>query len=126
MKNEELSGKRREFLKTSALLAGGVLTTALTFLPLVMAGAAAVGTGASWMIIAFVTLRQEETPPGMQGRTAAVTQVMTNLPQVGASMLAAVLIGIAFFKLGSRGPLETVASGASRLARDGKLTGNRN
>ena len=39
--------------------------------------------------------------------------------------VAAVLIGIAFFKLGSRGPLETVASGASRLARDGKLTGDR-
>ncbi|MFF2605973.1 heparan-alpha-glucosaminide N-acetyltransferase domain-containing protein [Arthrobacter koreensis] len=38
---------------------------------------------------------------------------------------AAVLLGIAFFKLGSRGPLETVASGASRLARDGKLTGER-
>ncbi|MCC3301778.1 MFS transporter [Arthrobacter sp. zg-Y895] len=87
-------GIRRCMVFGVALLAGGVLTTALAFLPLVMAGAAAVGTGASWMIIAFVTLRQEETPPGMQGRTAAVTQVMTNFPQVGASMLAAVLIGI--------------------------------
>ncbi|MCQ1946701.1 MFS transporter [Arthrobacter sp. zg-Y1116] len=87
-------GIRRCMVFGVALLAGGVLTTALTVLPLVMAGAAAVGTGASWMIIAFVTLRQEETPPGMQGRTAAVTQVMTNLPQVGASVLAAVLIGI--------------------------------
>ncbi|MFZ3451762.1 heparan-alpha-glucosaminide N-acetyltransferase domain-containing protein [Arthrobacter sp. 7Tela_A1] len=38
---------------------------------------------------------------------------------------AAVLVGLAFVRLGSRGPLETVASGASRLARDGKLTGNR-
>ncbi|WP_404321719.1 heparan-alpha-glucosaminide N-acetyltransferase domain-containing protein [Arthrobacter luteolus] len=38
---------------------------------------------------------------------------------------AAVLIGIAFAKLGSRGPLETVASGASRLARDGTLAENR-
>ncbi|MCC9174955.1 MFS transporter [Arthrobacter sp. zg-Y179] len=87
-------GVRRCMIFGVALLAGGVLTTALTFLPLVLVGAAAVGTGASWMIIAFVTLRQEETPPGMQGRTAAVTQVMTNLPQVGASLLAAVLIGI--------------------------------
>ncbi|UWX80014.1 MFS transporter [Arthrobacter jinronghuae] len=87
-------GVRRCMVFGVALLAGGVLTTALTFLPLVLAGAAAVGTGASWMVIAFVTLRQEETPPGMQGRTAAVTQVMTNLPQVAASMLAAVLIGL--------------------------------
>ncbi|MCQ1957400.1 MFS transporter [Arthrobacter sp. zg-Y826] len=87
-------GVRRCMVFGVALLAGGILTTALTFLPLVLAGAAAVGTGASWMIIAFVTLRQEETPPGMQGRTAAVTQVMTNFPQVAASMLAAVLIGI--------------------------------
>ena len=38
---------------------------------------------------------------------------------------AAVLIGIGFAKLGSRGPLETVASGASRLARDGTLAENR-
>ncbi|MCC3283958.1 heparan-alpha-glucosaminide N-acetyltransferase domain-containing protein [Arthrobacter caoxuetaonis] len=38
---------------------------------------------------------------------------------------AAALVGLAFIRLGSRGPLETVASGASRLARDGKLTGNR-
>ena len=92
-------GVRRCMVVGVVLLAGGVLTTALTFLPLVMAGAAAVGTGASWLIIAFVTLRQEETPPGMQGRTAAVTQVMTNLPQVGASMLAAVLIGILPYQL---------------------------
>ncbi|MCQ2001108.1 MFS transporter [Arthrobacter zhaoxinii] len=76
------------------LLSAGVLGTALTFLPLVLAAAAAAGAGASWLIIAFVTLRQTETPPGMQGRTAAVTQVMVNLPQVAASMLAAVLIGI--------------------------------
>ncbi|MBD8042906.1 DUF1624 domain-containing protein [Arthrobacter sp. Sa2BUA2] len=38
---------------------------------------------------------------------------------------AAVLIGMAFIRLGSRGPLETIASGASRLARDGTLAENR-
>lgn len=38
---------------------------------------------------------------------------------------AAVLIGLAFIRLGSRGPLETIASGASRLARDGTLAENR-
>lgn len=38
---------------------------------------------------------------------------------------AAVLAGIAFARLGSRGPLETLASGASRLVRDGTLAGKR-
>ena len=38
---------------------------------------------------------------------------------------AAVLIGMAFIRLGSRGPLETITSGVSRLARDGTLAENR-
>ncbi|MCC9177957.1 MFS transporter [Arthrobacter sp. zg-Y750] len=87
-------GLRRCMVSGVLLLAGGVLATALTVLPLILAGAAAVGAGVSLLVIAFVTLRQEATPLDMQGRTAAVTQVMTNLPQVAASLLAAVLIGV--------------------------------
>lgn len=87
-------GIRRTMILGVVLLAAGVLTTALAALPLVCAGAAAVGAGASWTVIAFVTLRQTETPPDMQGQTAAVTQMVTNLPQVAASLLAAALIGL--------------------------------
>ena len=76
------------------LLAAGLLTTALTSLPLILGGAALTGVSVSWVAIAFITLRQTETPPGMQGRTAAATQVIMNVPQVGASMIAAVLIGV--------------------------------
>ena len=63
------------------LLAAGLLTTAF-----------------SWVAIAFITLRQTETPAGMQGRTAAATQVVMNVPQVGASMIAAALIGIVDYR----------------------------
>ena len=76
------------------LLAAGVLATALASLLLVCIGTAAVGAGAAWTIVAFVTLRQSETPSDLQGRTAAVTQVMTNLPQLVTSVLAATLIGV--------------------------------
>jgi len=80
------------------LLAAGLLTTALSWLPLILGGAALTGVSVSWVAIAFITLRQTETPTGMQGRTAAATQVIMNVPQVGASMIAAVLIGIVDYR----------------------------
>jgi MFS family permease len=76
------------------LLAAGLLTTALSSLSLILGGAALTGVSVSWVAIAFITLRQTETPAGMQGRTAAATQVIMNVPQVGASMIAAALIGV--------------------------------
>ena len=75
------------------LLAAGVLTTALSSLALVLGGAALTGISISWVAIAFITLRQTETPPGMQGRTSAATQVIMNVPQVAASVIAAALVG---------------------------------
>ncbi|WP_299167373.1 hypothetical protein [uncultured Arthrobacter sp.] len=46
-----------------------------------------------------MTLRQQETPPSMQGRTSAATNMMINLPQVGASMLAAALLGLVDYRV---------------------------
>ena len=76
------------------LLAAGLLTTALSSLALILGGAALTGISVSWVAIAFITLRQTETPSGMQGRTSAATQVIMNVPQVAASVIAATLIGI--------------------------------
>ena len=78
---------------TPFVLIGTVgLPTAAT-LPLAAAGLALVGLGAPWAIVAFVTLRQRLTPPRLQGRVAAATNIALSLPQTLMTMLGAALIG---------------------------------
>lgn len=52
-----------------------------------------------------------ETPPGMQGRTSAATQVIMNVPQVAASVIAAALIGVVDYRamIGAMGALCVLA-----------------
>ncbi|GAB3548059.1 MFS transporter [Arthrobacter tumbae] len=80
------------------LLGVSVLGSGSTLLSVVLGSTVLLGLGVPWAIIAFVTLRQQETPPSMQGRTSAATNMMINVPQVGASMLAAALLGLVDYR----------------------------
>ncbi|MET4061863.1 MFS family permease [Arthrobacter sp. UYP6] len=92
-------GVRTTIVTAVVMLAVAVLTTALTVLAVVFCGAVLLGVSVAWMVIAFVTLRQQETPAGMQGRTAAATHVLINVPQVATSMAAAALIGVVDYRV---------------------------
>jgi len=86
-------GIRAVIISGVFLLGVAVLTSAVPAAPVVLAGAVVMGLSVSWTIIAFVTLRQSETPPRLQGRTSAATTMLINVPQVAANMIAAALIG---------------------------------
>lgn len=58
-----------------------------------MVGIAFAGVGVPWLIMAFVTLRQSETPLRLQGRTSAASNLAFNVPQVLMSVAAAAVIG---------------------------------
>ncbi|KNC17777.1 hypothetical protein AC792_13055 [Arthrobacter sp. RIT-PI-e] len=92
-------GLRRSILLSVALLAVAVLAAAVPSLPVVLTGAGLMGGGVSWLIVAFVTLRQQETPASLQGRTSAAASMLINVPQVVANTIAAALIGVVDFRV---------------------------
>lgn len=51
------------------------------------------------MVVAYVTLRQSETPLRLQGRTAAAANLVFNVPQVLMSVLAAAVVGLVDYRL---------------------------
>lgn len=75
------------------LLGIAVLSSAVPSTPVVLAGSVLTGLSVTWTVIAFITLRQTESPARLQGRTSAATSMLINVPQVGANMIAAALIG---------------------------------
>lgn len=76
------------------ILGAAVLASAAPSVALVLTGSMLTGIGVTWTVIAFVTLRQTESPARLQGRTAAATSMLINVPQVGTNMIAAALISI--------------------------------
>ena len=82
-----------------ALLGLGIPLLATGAVPLFVLSVALAGTGVPLALVAFVTLRQAETPAGLQGRAAAATQVMLNLPQVAMAALAAALISVIDYRV---------------------------
>ena len=62
-------------------LALGMVPLAGSSLTAVVIGLAVGGGAVTWAVVAFVTLRQRLTPPRLQGRTSAATNVAINLPQ---------------------------------------------
>lgn len=91
-------GIRRTIVTGVLLLSVAVFGSGVPVLGVVLASTVVLGLGVPWAIIAFVTLRQQETPPAMQGRTSAATNMMINVPQVGASVLAAALLGFVDYR----------------------------
>lgn len=56
------------------------------------------GLGITWMIVAFVTLRQAETPHRLQGRVSAAANLAFNVPQVLTAAIAAALLGLVDYR----------------------------
>jgi MFS family permease len=74
------------------LIACGIATTAGTSIALVCGGLVGAGVGVAWALVAYVTLRQRLTPPALQGRAAAASNMAYNLPQMTATLLATAVI----------------------------------
>ncbi|MCO7272961.1 MFS transporter [Cellulosimicrobium cellulans] len=82
------------------LVALGLLVLALGIVPAtgtnvvaIVLGMGAVGLGATWSIVGFVTERQLRTPPGLQGRVAAASLLLVNVPQLVLTVVGAALVG---------------------------------
>lgn len=87
-------------MAAGVLLTGlGVATLASSSLALFLIGISLVGVGVPWMVVAYVTLRQSETPLRLQGRTAAAANLVFNVPQVLMSVLAAAVVGLVDYRL---------------------------
>jgi len=92
-------GERRVVLVGLLLLAAGMAPLATPSLPAVIAGLAAGGAGVTWVVVAYVTLRQRLTPPHLQGRTAAASHLVFNLPQTAATAVAASVLAVVDYRL---------------------------
>jgi MFS family permease len=82
-----------------ALLGLGLAPTAGTSITLICVGLVACGLGVSWTLVAAVTLRQRLTPPRLQGRASAASNVALNVPQLGATLVAAALILVVDYRI---------------------------
>lgn len=63
------------------------------------AGMALLGFGIPVVVVAFVTLRQRETPDQLQGRTAVASNVMINVPQTAVSIVGAGLLALVDYRI---------------------------
>lgn len=77
--------------------AADVLGPAL--LPVVIVALFAGGMGIPWMVVALVTTRQRLTPPRLQGRTAAATNLALNVPQLVSTGAGAALVAVVDYRL---------------------------
>ena len=96
-------------------IAGGLLLMGIGMVPFVVAGAvelpsglalafaivgwALVGLAVPWTVVAFITLRQRLTPPRLQGRVSATTNIALNLPQTLTVLVGAAIIGVLDYRL---------------------------
>ena len=92
-------GETRVVAAGLALLAVGVATTATSILPLIVTGVALLGLGVVWALVACVTLRQRSTPPALQGRAAAATTMVVNVPQTVLTLVAASLVALVDYRV---------------------------
>lgn len=64
-----------------------------------LAGMAVIGFSVTWLVVAFVTLRQRLTPARLQGRTAAAALMAMNLPQTVMTLVGAGLLAVVDYRL---------------------------
>lgn len=114
-------GEVRAFAAGLALLAAGGATFLTSSVIAVGAGMAAVGFGVSWSLVAFVTFRQRVTPPRLQGRTAAATNLAVNGPQAALTLLGAAMLGSVGYRWLVALTVVGVAGAAALTPRRGAL-----
>jgi Transmembrane secretion effector len=84
-----------------ALLVDGAGALALTQrqLPVVLAGVVVMGVGIPWLLVGYLTAQQRLTPPRLQGRVAAATNLLTSGPQTASIAAGAGLITILDYRI---------------------------
>lgn len=92
-------GETRVFTLGMTVLGLGVVPLMGSSLVAVLIGLAALGFGVTWTIVAFVTLRQRLTPPRLQGRASAATNMSINLPQTVLTLLGATLLAVIDYRI---------------------------
>lgn len=95
----------------------GVLPTLGSSLPGILAGLGLVGLGMTWAIIGFVTERQVKTPPRLQGRVSAATNMLLNVPQLATTVLGAALLGLVDYRVLLGASALGIAAGAALALR---------
>jgi Na+/melibiose symporter-like transporter len=81
------------------VLAVGVLPATGTSVVAIVLGLGAVGLGATWSIVGFVTERQLRTPATLQGRVSAASLLLVNVPQLVLTVVGAALLGVVDYRV---------------------------
>lgn len=82
----------------TSILAVALPSLATNSIPIAVAGIVLIGFGVPWGAVAYITLRQTEAPPGLQGRVGAATHWMFNVPQLVSAAVAAALVGVVDYR----------------------------
>lgn len=93
------AGEARTIAVGMALLVLGTVPLMTPWVAAALVGIATIGLGVTWCVVALVTLRQRLTPPTLQGRVGAASNVAINLPQTIVTAAGAALVGVVDYRL---------------------------
>ena len=85
-------------LGIAALVAAGEVL-GWVLLPGMIVAVFAAGAAIPWMVVALVTTRQRLTPPRLQGRTAAATNLAMTVPQIASIAAGAGLVTLVDYRI---------------------------
>jgi MFS family permease len=80
------------------IFALGALLMADSALPVVLAGKVLFGLGLPWILVAALTLLQRSTPPHLQGRAFAASELALGAPQTLSIALGAALVALVDYR----------------------------
>jgi MFS family permease len=80
------------------IFALGALLMADSALPIVLAGKALFGLGLPWIVVAMLTLLQRSTPPQLQGRAFAASELALGAPQTLSIALGAAFVALVDYR----------------------------
>lgn len=92
-------GIRGTMIAGLLMLSVAIAGQATILVPVALGAVAVTGAGVVWALVAFVTTRQQLTPPGMQGRTSAAANMLMNVPQVLTALITSTLIGLIDYRV---------------------------
>ena len=81
------------------IFALGALLMADSALPVVLAGKVLFGLGLPWIVVAMLTLLQRSTPPHLQGRAFAASELALGAPQTLSIALGAALVALVDYRV---------------------------
>ena len=100
----------------------GVLPALGSSLVGVLLGLGLVGLGMTWAIVGFVTERQLRTPPRLQGRVSAATNMLLNVPQLALTVVGASLLGLVDYRVLLVVTVLGISAGATVALREASRT----